>query len=147
MEEDFRLTPFKLSGMRTLLMIKPDAVEKKVVGKIISMVEERGFDIRDMRMKRFTRDEAEKFYEVHRGKPFFEELVQFITSGPVVGLCLEGEDIVNKVRNFIGATDPSKADPCTVRALYGTNISRNAVHASDSPENAERELKFFFENC
>ncbi len=133
--------------MKTLLMIKPDAVKKKVVGKIISMVEERGFDIKDMRMKRFTREEAERFYEVHRNRPFFEELVRFITSGPVVGLCLEGDDIVERVRKFIGATDPSKAEPCTVRALYGTDISHNAVHASDSAENAERELKFFFENC
>ncbi len=133
--------------MKTLLMIKPDAVKKKVVGKIISMVEERGFDIKDMRMKRFTREEAERFYEVHRSRPFFEELVRFITSGPVVGLCLEGDDIVERVRKFIGATDPSKAEPCTVRALYGTDISHNAVHASDSAENAERELKFFFENC
>ncbi len=134
--------------MKTLLMIKPDAVEKRVVGKIISMVEERNFHIKDMRMKRFTREEAERFYEVHRDRPFFEELVQFITSGPVVAMCIEGDDdIVKRVRDFIGATDPAKAEPCTVRALYGTDISRNAVHASDSPENAERELKFFFENC
>jgi len=133
--------------MKTLLMIKPDAVKKRVVGKIISMVEERGFDIKDMRMKRFTREEAERFYEVHKERPFFNDLVEFITSGPVVGLCIEGENIVERIRKFIGATDPAKAEPCTVRALYGTDISHNAVHASDSPENAERELKFFFENC
>lgn len=133
--------------MKTLLMIKPDAVKKRVIGKIISMLEEAGFDIKDMRMKRFTREEAEKFYEVHRERPFFGELVEFITSGPVVGICIEGEDIVKRIRDFIGATDPKKAAPGTIRALYGTDISHNAVHASDSPENAERELKFFFEHC
>ena len=133
--------------MKTLLMIKPDAVKKRVIGKIISMVEEAGFDIKDMRMKRFTREEAERFYEVHRERPFFGELVEFITSGPVVGICIEGEDIVKRIRDFIGATDPKKAAPGTIRALYGTDISHNAVHASDSPENAERELKFFFEHC
>ena len=133
--------------MKTLLMIKPDAVKKRVIGKIISMLEEAGFDIKDIRMKRFTREEAEKFYEVHRERPFFGELVEFITSGPVVGICIEGEDIVKRIRDFIGATDPKKAAPGTIRALYGTDISHNAVHASDSPENAERELKFFFEHC
>ena len=133
--------------MKTLLMIKPDAVKKRVIGKIISMLEEAGFDIKDMRMKRFTREEAERFYEVHRERPFFGELVEFITSGPVVGICIEGEDIVKRIRDFIGATDPKKAAPGTIRALYGTDISHNAVHASDSPENAERELKFFFEHC
>ena len=133
--------------MKTLLMIKPDAVKKRVIGKIISMLEEAGFDIKDIRMKRFTREEAERFYEVHRERPFFGELVEFITSGPVVGICIEGEDIVKRIRDFIGATDPKKAAPGTIRALYGTDISHNAVHASDSPENAERELKFFFEHC
>ena len=133
--------------MKTLLMIKPDAVKKRVIGKIISMLEEAGFDIKDIRMKRFTREEAERFYEVHRERPFFGELVEFITSGPVVGICIEGEDIVRRIRDFIGATDPKKAAPGTIRALYGTDISHNAVHASDSPENAERELKFFFEHC
>ncbi len=128
---------------KTLFMIKPDAVRKKVVGKIISMVEGE-FEILDMKMKRFTREEAEKFYEVHRGKSFFEDLVNFITSGPVVGLLLQGENAIERLRKIIGATDPEKAEPGTVRSLYGTNIRENAVHASDSPIAAEREISIFF---
>ncbi len=128
---------------RTLLMIKPDAVKARRIGKIIDLVEQE-FAIQGIRMKRFQREEAERFYAVHRGKPFFETLVDFITSGPVVGLLLEGENIVERVRQFIGATDPAKAAPGTIRALYGTSITANAVHASDSPESAAYEIPFFF---
>ncbi len=126
-------------------MIKPDAVKKKVVGRIISEVEEAGFDIKGIRMKTFSREEAERFYEVHKEKPFFKELVDFITSGPVVGIMIEGENVIERVRKFIGATDPKKAEPCTIRAMYGTDITRNAVHASDSEESARKELSFFFD--
>ena len=128
---------------RTLFMIKPDAVRKKVVGKIITMVEY-DFHIVDMKMKRFSRKEAERFYEVHREKDFFEELVEFITSGPTVGLLLEGEKAVERVRELVGSTDPKKARPGTVRFLYGSSIRENAVHASDSPASAQREISIFF---
>ena len=128
---------------RTLFMIKPDAVRKKVVGKIITMVEY-DFHIVDMKMKRFSRKEAERFYEVHREKDFFEELVEFITSGPTVGLLLEGENAVERVRKLVGSTDPKEAEPGTVRFLYGSSIRENAVHASDSLASAQREIAIFF---
>ncbi len=129
---------------RTLLMIKPDAVKARRIGKIIDLVEQ-NFAIVGIRMKRFRREEAERFYAVHRGKPFYEHLVEFITSGPVVGLLLEGEDVIQRVRAFIGATDPAKAEPGTLRALYGTSVTENAVHASDSAESAAYEIPFFFD--
>ncbi len=125
-------------------MIKPDAVKARRIGKIIDLVEQH-FTIVGIRMKRFQRDEAERFYAVHRGKPFFEALVDFITSGPVVGLLLEGEEVIQRVRALIGATDPARAEPGTVRALYGTSVTENAVHASDSPESAAYEIPFFFD--
>lgn len=129
---------------RTLLIIKPDAVRKRVVGRIISLVEENGFEIKGILMKKFSQEEAENFYAVHRGKPFYEGLVEFITSGPVIGLLLEKEKAIEDLRKLVGATDPKKALPRTVRALYGTNIRENAVHASDSPESAVYEIPFFF---
>lgn len=132
--------------MKTLLMIKPDAVKKKIIGKIINMLEENGFEITGIKMKRFSREEAERFYEVHREKPFFNELIDFITSDNVVGIRIEGENIVERVRDFIGATDPKKAKEGTIRNLFGESITKNAVHASDSIENAIKELKFFFED-
>ncbi len=129
---------------RTLLMIKPDAVEKNAIGRIISMVEENGFRVVGLQSKHFSREEAERFYEVHRGKPFFNSLVDYITSGMVVGVMLEREDAVRKLRELVGATDPREARLGTIRAVFGESIERNAVHASDSPENALRELSFFF---
>ncbi|MDI6851047.1 MAG: nucleoside-diphosphate kinase [bacterium] len=129
---------------RTFLLLKPDALQKRVVGKIISMVEEAGFNILDIRMKRWTREEAEKFYAVHRGKEFFEGLVEFMISGPVIGLLLEKENAIEDLRKLVGATDPSKAEPGTIRHKYGTNVRVNAVHASDSPESFEHEVKCFF---
>ncbi|MEO0144612.1 MAG: nucleoside-diphosphate kinase [candidate division WOR-3 bacterium] len=132
--------------MKTLLMIKPDAVNKRVIGKIISMLEENGFEITGIKMKKFTKEEAQKFYEVHKEKPFFNELVDFITSGYVVGIRIEGENIIDRIRSFIGATDPKKAEKGTIRNLFGESITKNAVHASDSLESAIKELKFFFED-
>lgn len=126
-------------------MIKPDAVEKKLIGRIIWLLEENGFKILQIRSKNFSRDEAERFYEVHKGKPFFNSLVDYITSGMVVGIMLERENAVEKLRELVGATDPKNARLGTIRAMFGENIERNAVHASDTPQNAERELKFFFE--
>jgi len=129
---------------RTLLIIKPDAVKKKVVGKIITLVEESGFEIKGVLMKKFSREEAENFYAIHRGKPFYEGLVEFITSGPVIGLLLEKEKAVEELRKLVGSTDPREASPHTLRALYGTNVRENAVHASDSLESAAYEIPFFF---
>ncbi len=127
----------------TLMIIKPDATAKRAIGDIISMVEDK-FEIRGIIMKRLTREEAERFYAVHKGKPFYESLVEFMTSGPVVGLLLAGEDAIRRLREVVGATDPSKAEPGTIRAKFGTDIQRNAVHASDSKESAEYEIPFFF---
>ncbi len=127
----------------TLLIIKPDATAKRAIGDIISMVEDK-FEIRGIIMKTLSREEAEKFYAVHRGKPFYNSLVEFMTSGPVVGLLLAGEDAIRRLREVVGATDPSKAAPGTIRAKFGTDIQRNAVHASDSKESAEYEIPFFF---
>ncbi|NPB04069.1 MAG: nucleoside-diphosphate kinase [Thermotogae bacterium] len=129
---------------RTLLMIKPDAVSKGVIGRILFMLEENGFKIVAIRSKRFSRNEAERFYEVHRERPFFEDLVNFITEGTVVGVMVEHEDAVRRLRDLVGATDPKEARPGTIRAIFGESIERNAVHASDSPESARRELNFFF---
>lgn len=130
---------------KTLLIIKPDAVRKRVIGKIISMVEEAGFRILGIRMKKFSVEEAREFYKVHKGKPFYDGLVEFMTSGPVVALLLERKDAIEELRKLIGATDPKEAERGTVRALFGSNKRENAVHASDSPSTAEYEIPFFFE--
>ncbi|NPA79559.1 MAG: nucleoside-diphosphate kinase [Thermotogae bacterium] len=129
---------------RSLLMIKPDAVSKGAVGRIISMLEENGFRILAIKSKRFSTEEAERFYEMHRGKPFFRSLVDYITGGMVVGIMVGRDDAIRLLRDLVGATDPKEARPGTIRAVFGESIERNAVHASDSPENAERELSFFF---
>jgi len=129
---------------RTLAIVKPDAVAAGNAGKIISMIEQAGFRILAMRMQKLTRAEAEGFYAVHRGKGFFEELVAFMTEGPVVLMALEREDAIAKWREVMGATDPKKAAPGTVRALYGTDIGRNASHGSDAPETAAFEVGWFF---
>ncbi len=126
-------------------MIKPDGVEKKLIGRIIWILEENGFKILGIKSKSFTKQEAEKFYEVHRGKEFFNSLIDYITSGMVVGIMVEGENAVENIRELIGSTDPRKAKVGTIRFMYGESIERNVVHASDSKESAERELRFFFE--
>lgn len=129
---------------KTLAIIKPDAVAAGNAGNIIAMIERNGFKIRAMRMQTLTRAQAEGFYAVHRGKGFYEELVEFMTEGPVVLMALEREDAVAKWREVMGATDPAKAAEGTVRKLYGTNVGRNASHGSDSDENAAIEVGFFF---
>ncbi len=129
---------------RTLLMIKPDATARNLIGRILAMVEENGFRIVAIRSKHFSREEAERFYEVHREKPFFNDLVAYITGGMVVGVMLERENAVEKLRELVGATNPKEARLGTIRAVFGESIERNAVHASDSYENAQRELSFFF---
>jgi len=129
---------------RTLAIVKPDAVSKNLTGAILAHLEREGFRIGAMRMLRLLRPVAESFYEVHRERGFFGSLVAFMTSGPCVPLVLEREDAVRGLREVIGATDPAEAAPGTVRALYAESKERNAIHASDSRENAEREVAFFF---
>jgi len=129
---------------RTLAIIKPDSVEKHVIGDIIQRIQNAGFKILGMKYTRLTEAQAKAFYEVHKDKPFFESLVKYMTSGPVVPIALEKENAIEDFRKLIGSTDPAKAEEGTIRKLYGTNIERNAIHGSDSPENGEREVAFFF---
>jgi nucleoside-diphosphate kinase len=129
---------------RTLSIIKPDAVAAGRTGKILAMIEEAGFRILALRMQRLRREQAEEFYDVHRGKHFYESLVRFMTEGPVVVIALEREDAIARLRDLMGSTDPAKAGEGTIRKLYGSNIERNAIHGSDAPDTAERELRFFF---
>lgn len=129
---------------RTLFIVKPDAVERRLIGKILGHVEGEGFRIVEARLGRLTREEAKSFYDEHREKPFFGELVEYMTSGAVVLTCLEREDAVPKLREVIGATDPAQAAEGTIRKLYAKSKQMNSVHASDSPASAERELKLFF---
>lgn len=129
---------------RTFAMIKPDAVAKKDAGEIISMIEKNGFTIARLQMRTLTPKEAEIFYAEHKGKPFFADLVEYITSGPVIALMLEKENAVADWRELIGTTDPTQARPGTIRKMFAESKSKNAVHGSDSIESAERELKLFF---
>lgn len=129
---------------RTLSIIKPDAVGKNVIGGIYSRFEQAGLKIVAARMAHLSQGEAEAFYAVHSARPFFKALVDFMISGPVMIQVLEGEDAVAKHRDIMGATDPKKAAPGTIRADFADSIDENAVHGSDSLENAEREIAFFF---
>lgn len=129
----------------TLAIIKPDAVEAGNAGKVLAKLQEVGFTIRGIKMLRLTETQARAFYEVHKERPFYGSLVEFMTSGPVMPVALEKEgDAVSNLREVMGATDVAKAAPGTVRALFGTSIERNAIHGSDSAENAAIELSFFF---
>jgi nucleoside-diphosphate kinase len=128
----------------TLGIIKPDAVAGGKTGAILAHLQKAGFTPRAIRMVRLTRAEAGAFYEVHRGRPFYADLVEFMTSGPCVPMALEREDAVAHMRTAIGATDPAEAAPGTVRKLFAESKGKNAIHASDSPENAAREIAFFF---
>jgi nucleoside-diphosphate kinase len=129
---------------RTLAIIKPDAFGAGHAGEILAHLEREGFRVVAARVLRLSEAQARSFYAVHLGKPFYESLVAFMTSGPCMPLALEGSDAVPRLRETIGATDPSQAAEGTVRALYAESVERNAIHASDSPENARRELGFFF---
>jgi nucleoside-diphosphate kinase len=129
---------------RTLSIIKPDAVAKNVIGEIYSRFEKAGLRVVAARMTHLTRSEAEGFYAVHRERPFFKDLVAFMISGPVMIQVLEGEDAVSRHRDIMGATDPKKAAPGTIRADFASSIDENAVHGSDSAENAATELAYFF---
>lgn len=129
---------------RTLCIIKPDAVEKRKQGAILQKLLDEGFQVLAMRQATLTKKQAEGFYAVHRERPFFGELVTFMTRGPVVLLALQADDAVQKLRTVIGATDPAKAADGTVRKLYGANVGENAVHGSDSEENGRIECGYYF---
>lgn len=132
---------------RTLSIIKPDAVAKNVIGRIIARFEEAGLKVVAARMMHLSRAQAEGFYAVHRERPFFRDLVEFMTSGPVLVQVLEGENAIARNRELMGATDPRKAAPGTIRADFAESIEANAVHGSDSPETARSEIAFFFPAC
>ena len=130
----------------TLSIIKPDAVERSINGQIISMLEGGALKIVAQRMATITREEAKLFYAEHKERPFFEELVEYMTSGPVILQVLEGEDAINKNRKIMGATNPAEADKGTIRAEFGLDVGRNSIHGSDSPESAKREISIFFKD-
>lgn len=133
-----------MQGEITFSIIKPNAVRTGKSGPILAMINEGGFEIAAMRMVRMTQEQAESFYEVHKGKPFFASLVEFMISGPVIVMILRHENAVNEFRKLIGATDPAKAEPGTIRKTFAVSVQMNAVHGSDSDENAIREACFFF---
>jgi len=133
-----------VSVERTLSIIKPDAVAKNVIGKIYSRFETAGLKIVAARMQHLTREEAGGFYAVHKGKPFYEALLDFMTSGPVMIQVLEGENAIAQNRKVMGATNPAKADPGTIRADFAKSIDANAVHGSDAPDTARTEIAYFF---
>ena len=129
---------------RTLSILKPDGVEKKLIGEVIRRFEKERIRIAAMRMFRLTRREAEGFYAVHRERPFFGSLTEFLSSGPVVVMVLEGDDVIARNRILMGATDPKKAERGTIRADFADSVERNIVHGSDAPETAETEIRYFF---
>ena len=129
---------------RTLGIIKPDAVEQSHIGGVLTMIEEAELLIKGLKMMRLSRPQAEGFYAVHKARPFFGELVEFMTRGPVVVVVLEGEDAIARYRKLMGATDPGKAEAGTIRKKYGSNVGENAVHGSDSAETARFEIGYFF---
>lgn len=131
---------------RTLSIVKPDAVGKNIIGEIYKRFEEAGLRIVAARMQHLSREQAEAFYDVHRERPFFEPLCEFMTSGPVMVQVLEGDNAIMKNREVMGATNPAEAAPGTIRADFATTIDANAVHGSDAPETAEREIAFFFQD-
>ena len=133
-----------MSAERTFAIIKPDAVDRRLTGKILARIIEAGFTVRAMRLQHLTKREAEGFYAVHRGRPFFGELTDFMSSGPCVLLALEAPDAIREWRDTMGPTDPSKAAPGTLRRDFGESIGRNATHGSDAPETAAFELGYFF---
>ncbi|MCU0372239.1 MAG: nucleoside-diphosphate kinase [Ignavibacteria bacterium] len=129
---------------RTLCIIKPDAVRKKVQGKIIQMLLDAGFSIKGMKLVKLSKEQAEKFYEIHKERPFYRDLVEYMTSGPVIPIALAKENAVADYRKLIGATDPAEAEEGTVRKLFAASKQENAVHGSDSAENGKTEVSFFF---
>ena len=133
-----------MSIERTFGIVKPDAVAKNAVGGVIQMIEAAGLKLLGVKMLKLSSAQAESFYGVHKARPFFPELVKFMTSGPCVVMALEGESAVSRYREVMGSTDSTKAAAGTIRAQFGTNIERNAVHGSDGPDTAKQEISFFF---
>jgi nucleoside-diphosphate kinase len=129
---------------RTFAIIKPDAVKRGLAGDIIKRIEASGLKIRAMRLMHLSRGQAERFYEVHKARPFYGTLCEYMSSGPVVVMMLEGDKAITRWRELMGATDPAKANPGTIRKDFGQNIEQNAVHGSDAPETAAQEVAFFF---
>ncbi|MEO0137389.1 MAG: nucleoside-diphosphate kinase [candidate division WOR-3 bacterium] len=129
---------------KTLLIIKPDAVKRNLVGNILKHIVDAGFKIVAMKMVWLTKEQGGRFYEIHKGKEFYNWLVDFISSGPVVVACLKSPDAPKRLREVVGATDPKKAAPGTIRNLYGTSVGENVVHASAPDEDPQREINFFF---
>lgn len=132
---------------RTLCIVKPDGVRRRLVGEVLKRIERAGFKIEGLKMLRLKRQEAELLYDVHRGKPFFEDLVEFMTSGPIVAILLEKENGISDLRSLLGKTDPSLAKRGTIRGDLGGTKQRNLVHASDSPLRAKKEIAIFFLDC
>jgi nucleoside-diphosphate kinase len=128
----------------TLAILKPDSTAAGTAGKILAHLQQEGFEIRGIKLVRLSAAQAEAFYEIHKERPFYRSLVEFMTSGPVMPVALERDDAVAHLRRVMGATDSAKAEPGTVRRLYGASIERNAIHGSDSAENAAAEIAFFF---
>ncbi|MGL5089078.1 MAG: nucleoside-diphosphate kinase [Cetobacterium sp.] len=131
---------------KTLLIIKPDAVERKLIGDIIQRVEKKGLEIKALRMEKVSLEKAEKHYEIHKGKDFYNNLIQFIISGPVVLIVVEGKNCIKMIRGMAGSTSPLEAIPGTIRGDFSTDILENIVHTSDSIEASEREIKIFFKS-
>ncbi|NQT24676.1 nucleoside-diphosphate kinase [candidate division KSB1 bacterium] len=129
---------------RTLLIVKPDAVGKNLIGEILRRIEAKGFKIVGMKMHHLSKVEAETFYAVHKGRPFYEPLIQFMIEGPCVPVVVEGDNVIEGIRELNGTTDPAIADEGTIRKDFAENTRRNAVHASDSAESAAKEIEFFF---
>jgi nucleoside-diphosphate kinase len=133
-----------MTGNITLTMVKPDAVGKNLIGPVLKVINESGFRIRAMKYTRLTKEQAGQFYAVHSDKPFYADLVEFMSSGPIVAALLEKENAIISFRELIGATNPANAAPGTIRAMFAESLQRNAVHGSDSDENAITESDFFF---
>jgi nucleoside-diphosphate kinase len=131
-------------SQRTLAIIKPDAVKRRLAGRILQRIEDAGFSVRAMRRLHLSKQQAEGFYDVHRARPFFASLTDFMSSGPCVVLVLEADDAIRKWRTLMGATDPAKADAGTLRKEFAESIERNATHGSDAPETAAYEIGYFF---
>lgn len=131
---------------RTFTMVKPDGVRKAVIGEVVGRYEKAGLKIVGMKLMRLSKDKAEELYSIHKGKPFYNELVDFILSGPVVPMVIEGENAVSRVRDIMGATNPKEAAPGTIRGDFAEEISENIVHGADSVESANREIPIFFQD-
>ncbi len=140
----FKIKNNTMAGSRTLTIIKPFAVKKKYIGLILSMIEENGFTIKALKFTQLSHKQATRFYEIHKDKSFFMDLVHFMSSGPIVAAIIEKENAVEEYRKLIGSTNPIQAEDNTIRKLFGISVQKNAVHGSDSDENAKIECDFFF---